>query len=167
MEIYQWWKLVLFHVFAEWNSFHFFGCDLKFLLSSAMKSSTYVNHAVDKTWAQNSLIPRGKNNRFGHTDLLGYVFGKEANDSQSFLKKVRSVTKSRATKRLVSIFHTPCMHNAEYIYKSSSCLEILRVFIMGVILKISPTSSSSSFSILVQCFWMVQQFFRKFCLCSL
>ena len=167
MEIYQWWKLVLFQVFAEWNSFHYFGCGLKFLLSSAMKSRTYVNHAVDETRTQTSLIPRGKNNRFGHTDLLGYVPGKKADDSQSFLKKVRSIIKSRANKRLVSIFHTPCMHNAEYIYKSSSCLEILRVFIMGVILKISPTSSSSSFSILVQCFWMVQQFFRKFCLCSL
>ena len=86
-------------IIGEWNSFHFIGCGLKFLLSSAMKSSTYVNHVLDETRTQNSLIPRGKNNRFGHIDLLGYVSGKEANDSQSFLKKVRSVTKSKANKR--------------------------------------------------------------------
>ena len=167
MEIYQWWKLVLFQVFGERNSFHYFGCGLKFLLSSAMKSSTYVNHAADETRTQDSLIPRGKNNRFGHTDLLGYVSCKEADDLQSFLKKVRFIIKRRASKRLISIFHTPYMHNAEYIYKPSSCLEILTVFVRGVILKLSPTSSSSSFSTLLQCFWMVQHFFRKCCLCSL
>ena len=87
-----------------------------------MKSSTYVNHAVDETQIQNFFIPRGKNNRFGHTDLLGYVSGKELDDSQNFLKKVMFIIKSRANKRLMSIFHTPYMHNAEYIYKSSSCL---------------------------------------------
>ena len=121
--------------------------------------STYVNHAVDETQTQDSLIPRSKNNRFGHTDLLGYVSHKEADDSQTFPKKVRSIIKSRAKKRLISIFHTPYMHNAEHIYKSSSCLEILRVFVRSVILKLSPTSSPTSFSPLLECFWMVQHFF--------
>ena len=124
-----------------------------------MEPSTYVNHAVDETQTQNSLIPRGKNNRFVRTDLLGYVSGKEADDSQNFLKKVRSIIKSRANKRLISIFYTQYMHNAEFIYKSSSCWEIFRVFVRGVMLKLSPTSSSTSFSPLVQRFWMVQHFF--------
>ena len=158
-KIYQRWKLILLHVIGEWNPILYFGCGLKILLSSAVEPSTYVNHAVDETQTQNSLIPRGKNNRFVRTDLLGYVSGKEADDSQKFLKKVRSIIKSRANKRLTSIFYTRYMHNAEYIYKSSSCLEIFRVFVRGVMLKLSPTSSSTSFSPLVQCFWMVQHFF--------
>ena len=148
---------MFFHVIAEWNSIHYFGCGLKIQLSSAMKSRTYVNHAADETQTQNSLIPRGKNNHFGHTALL--VSGKEVDDSQTFLKKVRSFIKSRANKRLISIFHTPYMHNAEYIYKSSSCLEILRAFFRGVMRKLPPTTSSTSFSPPVQCFWMVQRFF--------
>ena len=158
VEIYQWLKLVLFHVFAEWNSIHCFGCGLKSLLSSAMKCSTYMNHAVDETQTQNSLIPTGKNDRFDHTDLPGYVSGKEPDDSQNFLEKVSSIIKRRADKILISIIYTPYMHNAEYIYKSSSCLEILRAFVRGVLLKLSPTSSSTSFSPLVQYFWIVQHF---------
>ena len=110
----------------------------------------------------NSLIPRGKKvfpRGFCHTDLLGYVSGKEADYSQTFLKKVRSIIKSRANKRLISMFHTPYMHDAEYIYKLSSCLEILMVFVRSVILKFSPASCSTCFSPLLQCLCMFQHFF--------
>ena len=55
-------------------------CGLEILLSLAMKSSTYVNHAINETWNQNPLIPSGKNNCFGHKHQFGYVSGKEAED---------------------------------------------------------------------------------------
>ena len=72
-----------------------------------------MNHAVDETQTQNSLIPTGKNDRFDHTDLPGYVSGKDPDDSQNFLKKVSSIIKRRADKILISIIYTPYMHNAE------------------------------------------------------
>ena len=57
-----------------------FACGLEILLSTAMKSSIYVNHAINETWNQNPLIPSGKNNCFGHKDQFGYVSGKGAED---------------------------------------------------------------------------------------
>ena len=42
----------IIHIIIEWNSIHCFGSGLKVLLSSAMKSSTYVNYAVDETQIQ-------------------------------------------------------------------------------------------------------------------
>ena len=57
-----------------------FAFGLEILLSTAMKSSIYVNHAVNETWNQNPLIPSEKNNCFGYTDKFGYVSGKESDD---------------------------------------------------------------------------------------
>lgn len=39
-----------------------------------------MNYAVDETRTKNPVIPKGKNNRFDHTDLFGYVSGKEVED---------------------------------------------------------------------------------------
>ena len=80
VEISQWWKLVLIHVINEWKTIQYFACRLEILLTTAIKFSTYVNYAVDETRTKNPVIPKGKNNRFDHTDLFGYVSGKEVED---------------------------------------------------------------------------------------
>ena len=40
VEIYEWWKLQLFHIVIEWKSIHYFACGLEIPLSTTLKCST-------------------------------------------------------------------------------------------------------------------------------
>ena len=150
VEMHQWW---IFHIVTEWKPIHYFACGLEIPLSRTAKPSIYTNHGFEKTWSQNSLVTSEENSCFGHTDLF-FRFSTRSEgillDSHHYhIVRKKSLVKdlketeihkiSGKSKAYDSKFRKPKSdtnrsHSQEYsdlqdIFKSYSCLEILRMVV--------------------------------------
>ena len=113
------------------------------------ESSGCANHDTDENWVQEPLMPRQKHNDFAH--IVFYMSFWASNgfwalalplwtakdmsklEIHKLFWKARSMVLNRAIKDWYTHKHTRTCRLVEYIYQSSSCLEIIWLWLGGVL----------------------------------